>query len=91
MNTANTHTYLKHDPDIGGDGETLAIRQREQFVVIQHGVEVLHPLRVHIAVEDDPLSLVDFSTHVVNDLPVGAEEGEVSEWKRLVNIHANKE
>lgn len=91
MNAANTHTYLKHNPDIGGDGETLAIRQREQLVVIQHGVEVFHPLRVHITVKDDPLPFVDFPTHIVNDLPMGAEVWEVSEWKILLNIHANKE
>lgn len=64
-------THLKHDPDIRWDGETLAIRKCKQLVVVQYRVEVLHPLRVYITVKDDPLPLVDLSTHIVNDLPIG--------------------
>lgn len=52
---------------IGRYSQPLAVGQSEQFVVVQHGVEVLHPLGVHVSVKDDPLSLVDFTAHVVND------------------------
>lgn len=83
-----SHTHLKHDADIGGDGETLAVGQREQLVVIQHGVEVLHPLRIHVTVKDDPLSLVDLPSHVVNDLPVGPEKGR---WGNGIGWWADKE
>jgi hypothetical protein len=59
MLTACTH--------VRWNGQTLSVGQGEQFAVIQHGVEVLHPLRVHITVKDDPLALGQLATYVVYD------------------------
>jgi hypothetical protein len=39
----------------------------QELVVVEHGVEVLDPLRIDVAVEDDPLPLVDLAPHVVYD------------------------
>lgn len=47
--------------------ETLSIRQGEQLVVIQHRVEIFHPLRVDIAVKDDPLAFLQFTSNIVDD------------------------
>lgn len=47
--------------------ETLSVRQGEQLVVIQHRVEIFHPLWVDIAVKDDPLAFLQFTSNVVND------------------------
>ena len=52
---------------VGGDAEPLPVRQGQQLVVVEHRVEVLHPLGVDVAVEDDPLSLPDLTPHVVYD------------------------
>lgn len=50
--------------------ETLSVRQREQLVVIQHRVEIFHPLRIDITVKDDPLAFLQFTSNVVNDSKV---------------------
>lgn len=61
--------YLEHDAHVGRQREALAVGQRQQLVVVQHGVEVLHPLGVHVAVEYDPLPLVDLAADVVDYFP----------------------
>lgn len=38
--------------------ETLSIGQGQQLVVIQHRVQIFHPLRINITIKDDPLSLL---------------------------------
>ena len=48
---------LEEQLDDGRDREALAVRERERLVVVEHGVEVLGPLRVDVAVEDDPVAL----------------------------------
>lgn len=58
---------------IGREAEALAVGQSQELVVIQHRVQVLHPLRVHVAVEDDPLALLQLAPHVVDD-PVGGSQ-----------------
>lgn len=63
-------TNLKHDADIGWDGEALTIWQGKKLVIIQHRVEVLHPLWVYISVKDNPLAFIDLTTYIVYDLPV---------------------
>ena len=52
---------------VGGQAQTLSVGQGQQLVVVQHRVEILHPLWVHIAVKDDPLALLQLPAHVVND------------------------
>ena len=52
---------------IGWDSQTFTIRQCKQFVVIQYTVQVFHPLWINIAVENNPLTLVNLPTNIVND------------------------
>lgn len=52
---------------IGWQAETLAIWQSQQLVVVQHGVKVLHPLWVDITIKDDPLALLQLTSHIVDD------------------------
>lgn len=47
--------------------ETLSVGQRQQFVVIQHRVEVFDPLRIDVTIENDPLSLLELSSDVIYD------------------------
>ena len=61
------YTTSRVTANIGRDPESLSIGEGEQFVVVQHAVEVLHPLGVHVSVEDDPLPFVQLSTHIVYD------------------------
>lgn len=59
-------SHIKYT-DIRRNGQPLSIRQSEEFVVIQHRVEVLHPLRVHVSIKDDPLTLAYLTMHIVFD------------------------
>jgi hypothetical protein len=52
---------------IGRQAKALSIRQRQELVVIQHGVQVLHPLGVHIAIKDNPLAFLQLTSHIVYD------------------------
>lgn len=52
---------------IGREAEALSVGQSQQLVVIQHRVQVLNPLRVHVAIKHNPLALLQFSPHVVYD------------------------
>lgn len=52
---------------IGRQTEAFSIGQGEQLVIIQHGVQVLNPFRIHVSVEDDPLALLQLSPHVINN------------------------
>ena len=45
----------------------FSVRQCEKSALVQVGVEVLHPHRVHVSVKDDPLTLLKLTTHVVYD------------------------
>ena len=70
---------------VGRQTESLPVREGEEFVVIQDTVLVLHPLRVHVAIKDDPLPLVQFTTHVVNDPGDGGTGGKEISWKVSVS------
>ena len=59
--------YWLSEPYIGWDSQTFAIRQCQQFVVVQNAVQVFHPFWIHVAVKNDPLALVDLPTDIVND------------------------
>ena len=59
---------MTRDTHVRRDGEALAVGQRQQLAVVEHRVEILDPLRVDVAVEDDPLTLADLAAHVVDDL-----------------------
>ena len=54
-------------PHIGWYAKPLSIGQGEHLVIIEHTVQVLHPLWVNITIKDDPLSFVDLTTDIVND------------------------
>jgi len=54
-------------PHIGWYAKPLSIGQGEHLVVIEHTVQVLHPLWVNITIKDDPLSFIDLTTNIVND------------------------
>lgn len=52
---------------VGRQTEPLPVGEGEELVVVQDAVLVLHPLRVHVPIKDDPLPLVQLSTHIVDD------------------------
>ncbi len=54
-------------PYVRRQAETLSVGKRQEFVVVQHRVQILHPLRIHVSVEDDPLTLLQLSTNVIDD------------------------
>ena len=58
---------ILHTTHICWNAKTFTVGQGEKFVVVQHRVQVLHPLWVHVTIKDDPLSLGQFSTYIVND------------------------
>ena len=60
-------SYLENDADIGRNGESLSIGQGEQFVVVQDGVQILYPFGIHVSIEHDPLTLFQFTSHIVDD------------------------
>ena len=60
------------------DGEALAVGKGEEFAVVKHGIEVLHPIRIDVAVEDDPLPLAALSTNVVDDFAQSVREQSVA-------------
>jgi hypothetical protein len=66
--------HLEHDAHVARDGQPLTVGQREQLVHVQHAVQVLHPFRVHVAVEDNPLALIQLSTDIVNNLAQDVRE-----------------
>ncbi len=66
--------HLEHDAHVARDGQSLTVRQREQLVHVQHAVQVLHPLRVHVAVKYNPLALVQLPTDIVNNLAQDVRE-----------------
>lgn len=47
--------YLEHDADVVRDLQPFTAGQGKNFVVVEHAVEVLGPVRVDISVEDDPV------------------------------------
>lgn len=53
--------------------ETLSVGQGEELVVIQDRVEIFHPLWVNVAIKDDPLTLLQLTTHVVNNSRIGTK------------------
>lgn len=67
MRQNQTHALKVLCSYIWWQAETLSIRQGEQLVVIQNRVEIFNPLRVNITIEDDPLTLLQFTSNIVND------------------------
>lgn len=47
--------------------ETLSIWQSEQLVVVQNRVKIFHPLGINVSIKDDPLSLLQLTSNIVND------------------------
>ena len=68
--------HLKHDAHIRGQREALAVGKREQLVVVEEGVEVLDPLRIDVAVEENPMALFGLvvALHIVDDTAEGRRE-----------------
>ncbi|KAH3750447.1 hypothetical protein DPMN_184970 [Dreissena polymorpha] len=48
-------TNLKEQRDLVGHGNTLAVDESEDLVVVHHGVHALDPQRVYGAVKHQPL------------------------------------
>lgn len=46
---------LEDEVDIGSEGDTLTSWEGEKMVVVEHAVQGLNPLRVNIAITDDPV------------------------------------
>ncbi len=78
--------HLEHDAHVGRNVEAFAVRQCEQLAVVEDGVEVLDPLGVDVAVEDDPLALVEFAADVVDDLAEDVGEEAVGPFSG-VGVH----
>ena len=55
----------------------------QEFVVIEHRVQVFNPLRIDIPVKDDPLPLVDFTADVIDDLAQNVREQTVCPFARV--------
>lgn len=47
--------------------ETLSIGKGQQLVVIQDRVKIFNPLRVNITIENNPLTLLQFTSNIVNN------------------------
>ncbi|KAH6607744.1 hypothetical protein Trco_004057 [Trichoderma cornu-damae] len=73
---------LEHDSDVGRQVEALSVGQGEQLVVVEDAVQVLDPLGVDVAVEDDPVSLGVLAAEVVDDLAEDAGEEAVGPLSR---------
>lgn len=68
----NRHGCLNfHCSYIWWQAETLSVWQGEKLIVVQDGVEILNPLGVNIAIEDDPLALLQFTSNIVYDPGIG--------------------
>lgn len=52
-----THRYLENKLYVVGHWYPVAICQREDFIIVQHGVEVFNPNSINRSVADDPLVL----------------------------------
>lgn len=61
-------------PYVWWQAETLSVGQGEQLVVVQDGVEILNPLGVDVAVEDDPLALLQLASDIVDDSEMVKDE-----------------
>ena len=46
---------LEHEPHSGRQRDALAVRETQNFRVVQYGVKILDPERIDRAVENDPL------------------------------------
>ncbi len=69
--------HLEHDAHVARDGQPLTVGQREQLVHVQHAVQVLHPLRIHVPVKDNPLAFVQLPAHIVDNLAQDVREQSV--------------
>jgi hypothetical protein len=69
--------HLEHDAHVARDGQPLPVGQREQLVNVQHAVQVLHPLRIHVPVKYNPLALVQLTAHIVDNLAQDVREQSV--------------
>ena len=79
---------LEHDPNVGRQRQALSIGQGKQLVVVQDGVEVLHPLGVDVAVKDDPLSLVNLTPDVVDNAAEDVGEQAITPLPRVGVQHS---
>ena len=64
-------------------GIKLRRNNYQEFVVVEDRVEVLDPLGVNVAVENDPLPLVDLASHVVDDPSEDVREEAVAPLARV--------
>lgn len=50
--------YFETKFGVGGHDDAVAVGQRQRFVVVQDGVQVFYPHRVHGTVQNDPTVFV---------------------------------
>lgn len=60
---------------------TFSVRKGQQLVVVEDGVQIFSPLRVHIAIENDPMSFAGFSSLIFSDLSQDSGEDAVSPFE----------
>src|SRR6202000_1777042 len=68
---------FEHNTNVGRQIESLAVWQSKQLVVVEHTVQVFHPLWIDVAIKNNPVALAVFSTEIVNDLPQDTGEQSV--------------
>jgi hypothetical protein len=59
---------LKDYADVVGEAEALSVREGQHLVVIQDAIQILYPLRIHVAVKHYPVPLGFLVPHVVHNL-----------------------
>ena len=67
--------HFKHDADVGRNRQTFTVGQRQKFVFIQDGVEILD--RIDITVKNNPLPFVNFTTDIFDDFSQNVSEQSV--------------
>lgn len=56
---------FEDETNVRRERQSLSVWQREQLVVVEDGVEVLNPVGIDVAVEDDPMRAGHFAARVI--------------------------
>ena len=74
--------HLEHKAHIGRNGEALPRGEGEELGVVEDTIQVLRPLRVHVAIEYDPVAPFHFPADVVQNVPQNLGEHAVRPLER---------